>query len=81
MKKILVLLSCICVLGFTGCYESVDNNPRQTSFVIVDSASSYIVMYHKDTKVMYVMSNSAYNYGNFTLLVNPDGTPMVYEGE
>lgn len=33
-----------------------------------------------NTKVMYAISDGAHNYGNFTLLVNADGTPMLYEG-
>lgn len=31
-------------------------------------------------KVMYAVSGGAYNNGTFTLLVNPDGTPMLWEG-
>lgn len=26
-------------------------------------------------------SEDSYNHGTFTLLVNADGTPMIYEGE
>lgn len=40
---------------------------------------NYIIVYHTQTKVMYVVSDEYRNKGNFTLLVNPDGTPMIYE--
>ena len=30
---------------------------------------------------MYTISRGNINTGNFTLLVNPDGTPMLYEEE
>lgn len=46
-----------------------------------DDYNAYDVVYHKDTKVMYAVSHSCYNIGTFTVLVNPDGTPMLYEAE
>ena len=36
---------------------------------------------HLQAKVMYTISGGLKNCGNFTLLVNPDGTPMLWEGE
>lgn len=42
---------------------------------------NYYIVYHKRTKVMYVVSDGKFNSGSFTLLVNPDGTPMIYEAE
>lgn len=39
----------------------------------------YDVVYHRDTKVMYVISRGQYNSGQFTLLVNADGSPMLYK--
>ena len=38
------------------------------------------VVYHKETKVMYAISDQQNNRGTFTLLVNADGTPMLYKG-
>jgi hypothetical protein len=35
----------------------------------------------KDTHVMYVVSLCTYNAGNFTLLVDADGKPLIYKGE
>ena len=29
---------------------------------------------------MYVISQGTRNYGNFTVLLNPDGTPQVWKG-
>lgn len=48
-------------------------------FVIVEKAGYWLVVYNKDTKVMYAVSKASYNSGNFTLLVNPDGTPMTWK--
>lgn len=89
-KKILILVSLV-ILTFTGCSYAKDENvneqntvkeePTSSVFVEVERESGWKVVYQKDTKVMYVVSCASYNYGNFTLLVNPDGTPMLYEGD
>ena len=50
-------------------------------FEQIGYGNGYNIVYHKQTKVMYVVSDVAYNRGNFTLLVNPDGTPMIYKEE
>lgn len=85
MKKKLITILIVGMLSLTACakVESVnDNKQNETSmFVEVETTSAWKVVYHKETKVMYVVSWTSYNYGNFTLLVNPDGTPMLYEGD
>lgn len=48
-------------------------------FEQIGYGDSYIIVYHKQTKVMYVVSDEYRNKGNFTVLVNPDGTPMIYK--
>lgn len=71
----------LCACLFTGCGgspEVSENVSKSSSFVIVEDGESYYIVYHKDTKVMYALG---YNYGNFCLLVNSDGTPMIWEGE
>lgn len=50
-------------------------------FERVGYGEDYIIVYHKQTKVMYVVSAEYRNKGDFTLLVNPDGTPMIYKSE
>lgn len=80
MKKIIAIVIVLCVF-MCGC-TSVETVERESSsmFVKVESAESWDVVYHRETKVMYVVSDGSYNHGTFTLLVNPDGTPMVYGG-
>ena len=86
MKKFIAGIAA-CVMILSGCStvhvedESQYNNENTVTsmFVVVERAACWIVVYHKDTKVMYAVSNSSYNHGNFTLLVNPDGTPMIWE--
>lgn len=38
------------------------------------------IVYDRETGVMYAMSYGGYSYGTMTVMVNPDGTPRVYEG-
>ena len=87
-KKILILVSAL-TLSFTGCdYAEVENvneqnkveeEPVSSMFVEIEHTFMWKVVYQRDTKVMYVVSYGGYSYGIFTLLVNPDGTPMIWE--
>lgn len=73
----------LCACLFVGCGGSpaVEEEVSQnSSFVIVEEGASYYIVYHKDTKVMYTLSAGGYNCGSFCLLVNADGTPMIWEG-
>lgn len=92
MKKLIVLiLACAMLITMGGCGSylyvekesdlQAEEKTRETSmFVSVEVAGDWRIVYHKETKVMYAVSAGGYNCGNFTLLVNADGTPMVYEG-
>lgn len=83
MKKIIVLMIVTVLLALTGCRAGnvEDKSGDMSEFVIVESTYNWDIVYHKKTKVMYAVSQGKYNGGNFTLLVNADGTPMIYEGE
>lgn len=81
----LFMILCI-LLGLTACskVEEDVNVYTDTSIFICCERSSvskpFSIVYHKDTKVMYAVSAGGYNSGTFTLLVNPDGSPMLWEG-
>lgn len=86
MRKILAV--CIlCAFLLVGCefaeVEKVEEKAENLSmFVVVETASNWKVVYNKETRVMYAISFGGYNAGTFTLLVNADGTPMLWkEGE
>lgn len=82
MKRLLVMI--LFMLLLTGCGGTISDLNDLNMFVCIQKADSYNcydIVYHKDTKVMYVVSHDTYNIGTFTLLVNPDGTPMLYEEE
>ena len=89
MKKLFVFLMAIalCACLFVGCSgssvstSSTYNEDAPSMFVTIERVGEYWqVVYHKDTKVMYVVSGGSYNRGTFTVMLNPDGTPMVWEG-
>lgn len=81
MKKIIIIVLLCISLICTGCtlktadYEETNNG---SMFVIVEETMLWKVVYHKDTKVMYSVSKG-YTSGVFTLLVDSDGTPMVWK--
>lgn len=56
--------------------ESVEGD---SEFVIVETTGIWFVVYDSDTLVMYAVSRGGYNAGTFTLLVDEDGNPKLYE--
>lgn len=79
---ITILVVGILIFGITAC-TSLEDEPKSNTdtsmFVQLEKTDYWRVVYHKDTKVMYAVSIGSYNSGNFTLLVNADGTPMLWE--
>lgn len=84
-RKIILILVLVFVLNvFTACakgiiteYQEQDN---ESMFVAVETTSLWKIVYHKETRVMYAISYSSYNCGNFTLLVDADGSPLLWDG-
>lgn len=55
--------------------------PRQIEgfYETIFEGLSYVILYDRETKVMYHMSAGFYNNGNLTPLYNADGTLRVWE--
>ena len=82
MKKLLVLITLLFCLLLTGCgakMESAEDVSNESMFVLIEKAAYYKIVYHRDTKVMYAISNGGYNAGNFTVMVGPSGKPLLYQ--
>jgi hypothetical protein len=83
MKKIFALVLLIVVVLMTGCGKNkiedvtIENVPSM--FIRVEKGYSWSVYYHRDTKVMYAVTRGGYINGYFTLLVDVDGSPLLYE--
>jgi hypothetical protein len=85
MKKIfcifIAIALCLCMCACGGPSVQVESNVSAVSmFVEVENNSSWRIVYHRETKVMYAISQSSSNYGNFTVLLNADGTPQTWKG-
>lgn len=89
MKKAIgLIMAVIMAATFAACGSEVEKadssvgDPETKSmFVQVEDAGIWEIVYHRDTKVMYSVSHGSYNRGTMTLLVNADGTPMIYSGD
>lgn len=55
--------------------DAYSEHPR-SMFVMVEFWGDWCVVCHRDTKVMYVVGR---NSGTFTMLVNADGTPLLWK--
>ena len=87
MKKLIVLLMAIALCAcLFGCGTVIEDKSEVkeipvSMFVCVEKCEGWWIVYHRETKVMYVVSAGYYNCGTFTVLLNADGTPMIWEGE
>lgn len=85
MKRLIVVCLAVIIMAvlFAGCteIETETTGNDKSMFIEVEKTSLHMVVYHRETKVMYAVSWASYNCGNFTLLVNADGTPMLWDGE
>ena len=83
------ILAAMIIVTMAGCGTTVQSQSdiaednSVSMFIEVEKCSDWRVVYHKDTKVMYAISEggySQYKSSVFTVLVNADGTPMVWNG-
>ena len=91
MSKIIkCILGCMLVFMVSGFKTTDTSNTERNIFdsdtfkVINEDFSSYgyncLIVYHKENKVMYVVVFASHSC-SITPLLNPDGTPMLYQGE
>lgn len=74
----------IFVSGLCSCSNTTvtsASNDDTSMFVLLEETPRWNVVYHKNTKVMYAVSSYGTGSGFFTVLLNSDGTPMVYRGD
>ena len=83
MKAKAIILAVIACMMLSSCnrVETAKSEDDTSMFVKVETTICWEIVYHKDTKVMYAVSIGSHNSGTFTLLVDADGKPMIYEGE
>ena len=81
MKRMILIV--LMAIMMTGCGSTVDRETQsETSrFIELERTSRWMIVADKETGVMYSVSNGGYNHGVFTLLVDENGKPLVWEGE
>lgn len=84
--KIFVLAILILCLLITGCgvkmptaNDAAVNDGDRSMFVQVEQGDTYRIVYHRGTKVMYVISDAIYNCGTFTVMLDANGKPLLYQ--
>ena len=83
MRKLISILFLSIML--TGCGASSDSEAdavifEEGRFICIEMGSSWQVLADSETGVMYVVSDGMYNRGTFTMLVDADGNPLIWEG-
>lgn len=76
----------ILALALTGCrevspVEKAEESVEISRFIEIELAVGWKIVADKETGVMYAVSNGGYNNGNFTLLVDKNGKPLIWDGE
>ena len=85
MKKIIISLLVITGIILIGLLLKdvtiQDNYARDERFIKIYEHDYFYIVYDIKSKVEYVVSDGAYNRGTFTLLIDRDGKPLLYEEE
>lgn len=84
MNRIKTIALVAVLLLLSGCSkvekaEIVQRNVGR--FVVIEEAMIWDVVADRHTGVMYAVSRGGYNHGNFTLLVDAEGKPLIWKGE
>ena len=80
--KNLILIFLIASMIFTGCempkpLSEIENGTSM--FVLIENGEYWKVVYHRETKVMYIMADVAHSRGIFTVMLDADGKPLLYK--
>lgn len=81
---VVLLIVGVFVISLCSCSNTTATsalNDGTSMFVLLEQTPQWKVVYHKDTKVMYAVSDYGTGSGVFTALLNSDGTPMIYRGD
>lgn len=83
MKHILPIITLLTILLATGCAK-VENEAKQepvdvSRFKRVEYTAVWEIVADRETGVMYAVSRGMHNQGTFTLLVDADGKPLIWD--
>lgn len=83
LSVVLAVVMMVCLMG-CGSVVHTEGNDDPSMFVCVETTDYWIIVYHKETKVMYAVNRNIFSSagcGVFSPLYNADGTLQVYEGD
>ena len=81
---LIIAITAICTVAtFYFSTQTMTSIETTSPYVLIytDTYFNCEIVYDKDTKVMYSISNGARNRGTLTVLLNADGTPKIWEGD
>ena len=82
MKRLIVImLASLMILSLSGCFNertSEADTSKPSRMVTVEHTATYRIMYDRETRVMYAV---AIESGTFTVLLDTNGKPLLYEEE
>lgn len=84
MRRIICVIFAVMML-IVGCSSTPSTNKDEpkaenvSMFMCVEENGSWRILVDRKTGVMYAVSDGSYNRGNFTLLVDEEGKPLIYK--
>ena len=81
MKRIIAIVLILLMLAGCTKTEKVKEQSLVSRFLTVEATGSWRVVVDRETRVLYAVSFGTYNRGVFTVLVDADGKPLLWEGE
>ena len=83
LSVVLAVVMMVCLVG-CGSVIQADEDNAPSMFVCAETTNYWMIVYHKETKVMYAVNKNIFNNagcGVFSPLYNADGTLQIYEGD
>lgn len=81
MRKVLAIVIVLLMLAGCAKTEKVKEQSFVSRFMTVESTNAWRIVVDRETRVLYAVSLGMYNIGVFTVLVDADGKPLLWEGE
>lgn len=81
MKKFICAM--LVILSLSGCVANSVSEDKKShpEFVEIGVEKYCSIVYHKQTGVVYIMSNTPQSKGVYTVMVDRSGKPLVYMGD
>ena len=80
MRKKLITAIITVALLITGCSDTANVSAGQDKMMTkIEDQWEYAIYADKDTNVMYIKGTGG--GGTFTVMLNADGTPKIWQGE